>query len=137
MNLTLRSPLDMHLHLREGDMLSLTVPCSAAHFAGAVVMPNLVRPVDSVDYLLNYRQAIQYYCTGTVFQPYMTLFFKNYSRPELERAQPHILGIKLYPAGVTTQSETGVTDFFCEESKEYYQIFICRIIWKQINILQL
>ncbi len=101
----------MHLHLREGDMLNLTVPLSADHFAGAVIMPNLVVPVDSLDYLRNYRQAIEFYCTGKNFTPYMTLFFRNYSRQELEESREQILGIKLYPAGITTQSEAGVSDF--------------------------
>ena len=67
MDITLESPLDMHLHLREGDMLNLTVPLSAEHFAGAVIMPNLVVPVDSIDYLLNYRQAIEFYCTCLLY----------------------------------------------------------------------
>jgi dihydroorotase len=111
MDITLRSPLDMHLHLREGDMLELTVPMSAQHFAGAVIMPNLVVPVDSLDYLQNYRQAIEYYCPQKDFRPYMTLFFKTYSRQELEECGEHIIGIKLYPAGITTQSEAGVSDF--------------------------
>ena len=111
MDITLESPLDMHLHLREGDMLDLTVPSTANHFAGAVIMPNLVVPVDSLDYVRNYRQAIEFYCHDKNFTPYMTLFFKNYSRRELEECGEHILGIKLYPAGITTQSEAGVSDF--------------------------
>lgn len=111
MNITLDSPLDMHLHLREGDMLNVTVPFSAEQFCGAVIMPNLVSPVDSLDYLLNYRKAIEFYCTDHQFTPYMTLFFKNYSRTDLEDVHEHIFGIKLYPAGITTQSEAGVTDF--------------------------
>lgn len=111
MTIIIDSPLDMHLHLREGEMLDITVPPSAAQFSGAVIMPNLVNPVDSLDYVVSYREAIDYYCTGETFSPYMTLFFKNYSRAELEAARPHILGIKLYPAGITTQSEAGVSDF--------------------------
>ncbi|NNF46492.1 MAG: dihydroorotase [Desulfofustis sp.] len=111
MDITLESPLDMHLHLREGDMLDLTVPLTADHFAGAVIMPNLVAPVDSLNNLRKYRQAIESYCHGKNFRPYMTLFFKNYSRQELEECREHILGIKLYPAGITTQSEAGVSDF--------------------------
>ena len=111
MDFTLESPLDMHLHLREGDMLDLTVPCSADHFAGAVIMPNLVAPVDTLDYLQSYRQAIEFYCHDKKFTPYMTLFFKNYSRAELLECAEHIVGIKLYPAGITTQSEAGVSDF--------------------------
>jgi len=111
MNITINSPLDMHLHLREGDMLNITVPFSADHFSGAVIMPNLVTPVDSLDYLISYRSAIEFYCPDKVFKPYMTLFFRNYTREELEQAKEHIIGIKLYPAGVTTQSENGVEDF--------------------------
>ena len=111
MEIRLESPLDMHLHLREGDMLDLTVPSTANHFAGAVIMPNLVTPIDSLDYLISYRQAIEFYCHDKNFTPYMTLFFKNYSRRELEECRDHLLGIKLYPAGITTQSEAGVSDF--------------------------
>jgi dihydroorotase len=111
MTIILDSPLDMHLHLREGEMLNITVPFSAAQFSGAVIMPNLVNPVASLDYLQSYRKAIEYYCLNEHFTPYMTLFFKQYSRQELETAREHILGIKLYPAGITTQSEAGVKDF--------------------------
>ena len=111
MDIRLESPLDMHLHLREGDMLDLTVPLSADHFAGAVIMPNLVVPVDSLGHLRDYRKAIEFYCHDKNFRPYMTLFFRNYSRQELEECSEHILGIKLYPAGITTQSEAGVSDF--------------------------
>lgn len=111
MNITIDSPLDMHLHLREGGMLNITVPPSATQFSGAVIMPNLVNPVDSLDYAQSYREAIEYYCADSSFTPYMTLFFRNYSYAELEAARSHIIGIKLYPAGITTQSEAGVSDF--------------------------
>jgi len=115
MKITLESPLDMHLHLREAEMLEVTVPCSARHFAGAVIMPNLVSPVTSVADVLNYRNAIQHYCPDDRFEPYMTLFFSNYSRETLLEARDHIIGIKLYPAGITTQSENGVNDFDAAE----------------------
>lgn len=111
MELTLESPLDMHLHLREGEMLKHVAPLSAAYFAGAVIMPNLIEPVDSLKRLTRYMEEIRSACTGYVFEPYMTLFFRQYSRPELELIKDHIIGIKLYPAGVTTQSESGVTNF--------------------------
>ncbi len=109
--LTLDSPLDMHLHLREGDMLNRVAPLSAAHFAGAVIMPNLVSPVDSLDKVRAYGHAIRVACGSEVFEPYMTLFFRPYTREELLQARDEILGIKLYPAGITTLSEAGVTDF--------------------------
>lgn len=111
MELTLDTPLDMHLHLREAEMLRLVAPISAALFAGAVVMPNLQSPVDSLEKLKNYRNAIHSACAEEHFIPYMTLFFRSYSREELIAAREHIIGLKLYPAGITTQSEAGVHDF--------------------------
>lgn len=104
----LQSPLDMHVHLREGAMLKLVAPLTSKYFAGAVVMPNLVPPVDNLERLLAYRSEIAAATEGDVFEPYMTLFFRNYSRKELEAARAHILAIKLYPAGVTTNSDGGV-----------------------------
>lgn len=111
MELTIESPLDMHLHLRELDMLALVAPFSAAQFAGGVVMPNLVEPVDSLTRLRAYRAAIRTACGEAAFEPYMTLFFRSYSREELVAAKGEIIGLKLYPAGITTQSEAGVHDF--------------------------
>ena len=104
----LESPLDMHLHLREGDLLNLVAPLSARSFAGAVIMPNLVPPVDNATRLEAYRAAIAAAIGETVFDPYMTLFFRAYTAAELEAVQARIIGIKLYPAGVTTNSEAGV-----------------------------
>jgi len=111
MDLTLRAPLDMHLHLRETEMLKLVTPLSAKFFSGAVVMPNLISPVDSLEKLEKYRSEIKAACAGECFEPFMTLFFRSYSKVELATVKDHIIGIKLYPAGVTTQSENGVTDF--------------------------
>jgi len=104
------SPLDMHLHLREGEMLRVVAPLSAGDFAGAVIMPNLVPPVDTLERLQSYRAAIEAAIGDAVFQPYMTLFFRNYSEEFLQAAKPHIIGIKLYPEGVTTNSAGGVSD---------------------------
>jgi dihydroorotase len=111
MKITLNSPLDMHLHLRETEMLKLVAPLSAASFAGAVVMPNLISPVDSLHKVTQYRREILRCCADETFEPYMTLFFRNYDRAELAEAKNFIIGIKLYPAGITTQSENGVSDF--------------------------
>ena len=74
-------------------------------------MPNLIEPVDSVDRLNTYHSEIQALCKDKVFEPYMTLFFKQYKKAELEQVKDRIIGIKLYPAGITTQSENGVSDF--------------------------
>ena len=87
MDITLESPLDMHIHLRERDMLALVAPFSAAPFAGGVVMPNLVEPVDSLARLRAYRAAVRTACGEAAFEPYMTLFFRNYSREELAAAK--------------------------------------------------
>ncbi|MCP4455977.1 MAG: dihydroorotase [Planctomycetes bacterium] len=110
MSVVLDSPLDMHLHLREGEVLQAVAPLSAAHFAGAVIMPNLVSPVDSIERVKTYHQAIVDACGDAVFAPYMTLFFMPYSRADLLAVREHILGVKLYPAGATTQSDGGVVD---------------------------
>jgi dihydroorotase len=108
MDHTLTSPLDMHIHFREGAMLRTVAPLSARDFAGGVIMPNLVPPVDHLERLLRYRAEIDAAIGGMGFTPYMTLFFRAYSEAELCAARPHIIGVKLYPAGVTTNSEAGV-----------------------------
>lgn len=107
--LTLHSPLDMHVHLRQGDMLSLVAPHTARSFAAAVVMPNLTPPVTTTAQVREYRQSI-IQAAGQPFTPLMTLFFREYSRAELEEARPHVIGVKLYPAGMTTNSEAGLAD---------------------------
>jgi len=111
MRIELQSPLDMHLHLREDTMMQNVAPLSAASFAGGVVMPNLVSPVDSLAKVQEYRKAILQSTNTFDFKPFMTLFFKEYSRDELFEVKDEIIGIKLYPAGITTQSENGVSDF--------------------------
>jgi len=90
MILELHSPLDMHLHL------------------GAVIMPNLVPPVADAGAVQAYRQRVLDACGDDVFQPYMTAFFRSYSEKELSRLKELVFGIKLYPAGATTNSEGGV-----------------------------
>ncbi|MEO0796594.1 MAG: dihydroorotase [Verrucomicrobiota bacterium] len=110
MEIKLKSPLDMHLHLREGEMLKRVAPLTARYFAGAVIMPNLVPPVDNLERLREYRREIIAAVPEYPFEPFMTLFFRSYTREELEEARPHIIGIKLYPAGITTNSEGGVKE---------------------------
>ena len=107
-SIELDTPLDMHLHLRDGDMLELVAPLSAETFAGAVIMPNLVPPVDTLAALQEYRARISAAVGDHQFTPLMTLFFRDYSEEELAAAKSEIIGIKLYPAGATTNSEAGV-----------------------------
>ena len=113
---SLHSPLDMHLHLRDGDMLKRVAPLSAHSFSGALIMPNLVPPVETKEDILNYKNRILEAIGDEDFIPYMTLFFKpTYSREFLESVRDEILAIKLYPAGITTNSEGGVSGFDVEE----------------------
>ncbi len=111
MKITLNSPLDMHLHLRDGDMLKLTAPLSA-DFAGAVIMPNLVPPVTTPAAMQAYDERIAAALDGAAFTRYMTLFFTPLGEKELIAAKetPGFFGFKLYPAGITTNSEGGVSD---------------------------
>ncbi|HAQ58333.1 MAG TPA: dihydroorotase [Opitutae bacterium] len=109
------SPLDMHLHLREGAMMERVTPLTAEHFSGAIIMPNLVPPVDNLDRLQKYRDQINVAKGDTTFDPLMMLFFRNYSEAELAVAREHIFGIKLYPAGATTNSEAGVKELSAVE----------------------
>ena len=115
MELTLTSPLDMHLHLRDGDMLRTVAPLSARDFAGALVMPNLVPPVTTPEDVRAYKERILEAIGEEVFTPYMTLFFlPEYDYEFLREVKDDILAIKLYPAGITTNSEGGVDNFSLE-----------------------
>lgn len=111
----LNKPLDMHLHLRDNDMLKLVGPLTSNTFSGALVMPNLVPPITTREALLAYKQRILEACKDDDFTPFMTLFFQNnYSFEFLADIKDEIIGIKLYPAGITTNSETGVSSMDIE-----------------------
>ncbi|BCD61676.1 dihydroorotase [Nitratiruptor sp. YY08-26] len=113
--MTLHSPLDMHLHLRDGQMLQTVAPLSAKSFAGALVMPNLVPPVTTKEMVQSYKKRIKEAIGDEVFEPYMTLFFRQeYDYAFLADVKDLILAIKLYPAGITTNSEGGVDNFSVE-----------------------
>jgi len=102
----LNTPIDMHLHLREGKMLQDVIPYSAKQFAAAVIMPNLIPPVDNKDRLISYKEEILE--NSNDFTPLMNLFMREYSEEELLDLADDIFAIKLYPAGITTNSESGV-----------------------------
>ena len=106
--IVISSPLDMHLHFREGAMAKNVIPLTSYSFAGGVIMPNLVPAVNNLERLTGYIREIKSIVARDIFEPYMTVFFEQYSYQELEEFKPHILGVKLYPAGVTTNSENGV-----------------------------
>ncbi|MGE4396734.1 MAG: dihydroorotase [Sulfurimonas sp.] len=115
---TLLMPLDMHLHLRDGVMLENVAPLSAYSFSGALVMPNLVPPVTTLEDVKAYKERIIAAVPNDYFEPYMTLFYKNYDKRFLSEVKEHITAIKLYPAGITTNSEGGVSSFNIEEMRE-------------------
>ena len=116
--ITLDTPLDMHLHLRDASMLNLVAPLTAKTFSGALVMPNLVPPVTTKEAVIAYKQRIVNAIGNETFEPYMTLFFQKYTKEFLEDVKDEILAIKLYPAGITTNSEGGVSSIDSKELKE-------------------
>jgi len=114
---TLLMPLDMHLHLRDGVMLENIAPLTAYSFSGALIMPNLVPPVTSKEDVLSYRERVMAAVPNDYFEPYMTLFYQNYDKKFLVDVADEITAIKLYPAGITTNSEGGVSSFDIEEMR--------------------
>jgi len=110
--ITIRRPDDWHVHLRDGDMLNLVAPYTARQFARAIIMPNLTPPVTRVDQAAAYGERI-IAAAGPGFTPLMTAYLTNDSDPaEFERGHREGVWIaaKLYPAGATTNSASGVTD---------------------------
>jgi dihydroorotase len=112
--LTLTRPDDWHLHLRDGAALAAVLPDTARRFARAIVMPNLTPPVTTVALAAAYRQRILVALpSGMRFEPLMTLYLTDNTAPaEIDAAQKSgfVHGVKLYPAGATTNSDAGVTD---------------------------
>jgi len=97
-------------------MLENIAKSSASTFSGAIIMPNLVPPVSNKEEVVAYKQRIMDAVGDEKFTPYMTLFFKpSYDKAFLESVKDEITAIKLYPAGITTNSEGGVSGFDVEE----------------------
>ena len=118
--LRLARPDDWHLHLRDGAALGAVVADSAQRFARAIVMPNLTPPVRSVEDARAYRQRIlDALPTGARFEPLMTLYLTEATTPALilaAKASGIVHAVKYYPAGATTNSQSGVTDLSrCDE----------------------
>ena len=111
-SLTIRRPDDWHVHLRDGEMLNVVAPFTARQFARAIVMPNLVPPITTVDQAAAYCDRIAA-AAGPGFTPLMTAYLTDDIAPD-ELARGHSEGVwiaaKLYPAGATTNSASGVTD---------------------------
>ncbi|CDL38945.1 Dihydroorotase [Citrobacter freundii] len=111
--LKIRRPDDWHLHFRDGDMLKTVVPYTSEVYGRAIVMPNLVPPVTTVDAAIAYRQRIlDAVPAGHDFTPLMTCYLTDTLDPnELERGfnEGVFTAAKLYPANATTNSTHGVT----------------------------
>lgn len=112
--LRITRPDDWHIHLRDGDVLRAVLPHTVERFTRAIVMPNLKPPVATTAQALEYRQRIlEAAGTGSRFTPLMTLYLTDQTpAQEVVRADQsgHVYAVKLYPAGATTHSESGVTN---------------------------
>jgi dihydroorotase len=110
--LTIRRPDDWHVHLRDGELLRTVAPFTARQFARAIVMPNLAPPITTVEAAASYRERI-IAAAGPDFTPLMTCYLIDRADVE-ELARGYAEGVwlaaKLYPAGATTNSASGVTD---------------------------
>lgn len=112
--ITITRPDDWHLHLRDGEALKAVLLDTASRFARAIIMPNLRPPVTNVDLAKAYRERIlQALPVEAKFEPLMTLYLTdNTTAEEIARAKESgvVHGVKLYPAGATTNSDSGVTN---------------------------
>ena len=115
MRITLTRPDDWHLHLRDGEALAAVLPDTARRFARAIVMPNLKPPVTTVAAAAAYRERIlAARPAGSDFEPLMTLYLTDRTPPTeiaAAKASGFVHAVKFYPAGATTNSENGVTEW--------------------------
>ena len=110
---TLAKPDDWHAHFRDGEAMASVVGATARQFARAIAMPNLKPPVTTTDQARAYRDRIVKALAGAQFEPLMTLYLTDNTAPaEIERAAASgfVKAVKYYPAGATTNSDSGVTD---------------------------
>ncbi len=111
--LTLVRPDDWHIHFRDGAAMQSVVPDTARVFGRAIAMPNLKPPVVTVADAAAYRERLLAAAAGTAFEPLMTLYLTDNTQPEeirLAKASGFVHAVKYYPAGATTNSDSGVTD---------------------------
>ncbi|KHT64976.1 dihydroorotase [Photobacterium gaetbulicola] len=110
--ITITRPDDWHTHLRDGDVLTDTVRDISRYMGRAIIMPNLIPPVTDTEAALAYRDRILAEKPQGNFSPLMTLYLTDNTTPdEIRKAKAtgHIFAAKLYPAGATTNSDSGVT----------------------------
>lgn len=122
MQITLKNPLDMHLHLREGDTLASVFPFSFNSFVGGVVMPNLSTPITSTSLALEYQNKLERLHKG--FEAKVALYITpNLNKKELLNAKENGIKIlKLYPKGSTTNSQNGVSGILDKSTLEIFSI---------------
>ncbi|MGE5319642.1 MAG: dihydroorotase [Hyphomicrobiaceae bacterium] len=111
--LTITRPDDWHIHFRDGAAMQSVVPDTARVFGRAIAMPNLKPPVVSVADAAAYRDRLRAAAGGTAFEPLMTLYLTDNTQPEeirRARASGFVHAVKYYPAGATTNSDSGVTE---------------------------
>ena len=113
-SLTIARPDDWHLHLRDGAAMTSVLPHSARQFARAIVMPNLKPPITTTEQAADYQRRIKAALPrSSAFEPLMALYLTDAMPPdEIDRARDSgiVHAVKLYPAGATTNSQSGVTD---------------------------
>ena len=113
-NIIITRPDDWHVHLRDGAALKAVLPDTAKQFARAIVMPNLRPPITTTALASEYRARIlSALPVGLNFEPLMTLYLTDNTTAEeiaLAKASGFVHGVKLYPAGATTNSDAGVSD---------------------------
>lgn len=119
--ITIKLPNDMHVHFREGNLLDFAVNATAEHFHHAVAMPNLKDPVTNYKKALKYFDQIDLVSKYSHFKPLVTMYLTGDIK-EIDISEgasdPRLIGVKLYPAGVTTNSSNGVRNI-----KDCYKIF--------------
>ena len=112
--ITITRPDDWHLHLRDGDALVHTVPATARYMGRGIIMPNLQPPVTHARQAVEYRERIlAQRPDGSNFNPLMVLYLTDNTTPDMIHAAKlmnSIVAVKLYPAGATTNSASGVTN---------------------------
>ena len=110
--LTITRPDDWHVHLRDGDVLKDTVRDTSRYMGRAIIMPNLVPPVTTTELAQQYQQRIMAENPAPTFTPLMTLYLTDKTTAEeikKAKASGLVYAAKLYPAGATTNSDSGVT----------------------------
>ena len=104
----LTNPIDMHLHIRQGDMLKKVLPETTRQFSAAVIMPNTIPPITTLDGVLNYKKEILETADENEFTPLMDVFLQDFTEEQIKELKPHIFGMKFYPDGITTNSDSGI-----------------------------